>query len=118
MRTFIPHKFLSLFLLVTMLIVSINGMHNHAHAGQGDVTASCKNDLHSEVPQSPTVPLEEHKDSDGCDSCENCACHAPLICQPFQLSYNPVILDLSTSEPFIHLLEVHLPKFIPPQNQA
>jgi hypothetical protein len=41
-----------------------------------------------------------------------------LTVQPLQLGYNPLILNLSTSDPFKHLPEVYLPKFIPPQIQA
>jgi len=41
-----------------------------------------------------------------------------LTIHPFQLSYNPSIIDFGTSEEFKHLPEVYLPKFIPPQNLA
>ncbi len=68
--------------------------------------------------QCPCSPHEQHNDYDGCDTCSNCACHASLTIQQFQLRYNPMILDLSTSHPFKHLPEVFLSKFIPPQNNA
>jgi hypothetical protein len=123
MRKLIPLKFLSLVLLVVMLTVAINGVLESAHAMQSQVTSSDEKDgLHSEIAaphQCPCTPLEQHKDYDGCDTCVNCACHAPLTIQPFQLSYNPSILDnMYASDPFKHLPEVYLSKFIPPQNQA
>jgi len=48
----------------------------------------------------------------------NCACHASVTIQQFQLSYNPSILKLNLSEPFKYLPEVFLSKFIPPQKHA
>lgn len=88
---------------------------------QNQVAAADDQGSHSEVSvthQCPCAPLEPHKDYDGCDSCINCACHAPLTVQPIQLGYNPITLNLNKSEPFKHLPEVYLPKFIPPQEQA
>jgi hypothetical protein len=100
-----------------MLTVTINGVHISAHAMQShviDASIQASSAENSASHQCPCSPLEEHKDCDGCDTCINCACHAPLSIEQFQLSYNPIILDMSTSDPFKHLPEVFLSKFIPP----
>lgn len=120
MRRLIPVKFLSWVLLVVTLAVTFNCVHASAHAMQGHVTAASDRP-HSEISvshQCPCAPSEQHEDYDGCDTCVNCACHAPLAMHQFQLSYNPIILDLSIFDPFTRLPEVYLSKFIPPQNQA
>jgi hypothetical protein len=105
-----------------MLTVTIDGVHESAHAMQSHVIAASDQVSLLEIfasHQCPCSPLEQHKDYDGCDTCVNCVCHAPLTMQPFQLSYNPSILDsLYASDPFKHLPEVYLSKFIPPQNPA
>ena len=118
MRKFIHLKFISSVLLLAMLTVTLNGAHESAHAMQSPVnTASSA--VETPVPHdTPCTPCEHHQDNDGCDSCVNCACHASLAVQPLQLSYNPVIVDLSTFDPFKQLPEVYLSKFIPPQIQA
>ena len=121
MQKHIPLKIFSWIILVLMLTVTIDGVHESAHAMQGHVTAAIDPASPSEISSShqcPCFPLEQHKDYDGCDSCDNCACHAPLTMQQFQLSYNPVISDLSMADPFRYLPEVYLSKFIPPQKQA
>jgi len=104
-----------------MLTVTINGVHESAHAMQSYVTATGDHASSSENSvshQYPGSPHKEHKDCDGCDTCINCACHAPLPLQQFQLSHIPIIIDLRTPDPFTHLPEVFLSKFIPPQNHA
>jgi hypothetical protein len=106
-----------------MLTVAFSGVHESAHAMQSQVTSSDEKDgLHSEIAathQCPCTPLEQHKDFDGCDTCVNCLCHAPLIVQSFQLSYNPSSIPvLQASDPFKYLPEVYLSKFIPPQKQS
>lgn len=104
-----------------MLSVAIMGMHANAHAGQPQVAVSGDQgqDVSGGDPHPcPCAPQGPHQDSDGCDSCVNCTCHAPLTVQPFQLNYAPIIITLQWSDPFKHLPEVFLPKFIPPQNQA
>jgi len=105
-----------------MFTVTIDGVLESAHAMQSHVIAAGDQASPSEISashQCPCSPLEQHKDYDGCDTGVNCACHAPLTMQPIQLSYNPSILDnLYASDPFKHLPEVYLSKFIPPQNQA
>jgi hypothetical protein len=120
MRKLIPLKFISRFLLVVILTVTINGMHESAHAIQSHVKmANDQSFSESSSPhQCPCSPLEQHKDYDGCDTCINCACHAPLPVQHIKLSYNPSILDLQTFDPFKFLPEVYLSKFIPPQKQV
>jgi len=104
-----------------MLTVTINGVHESAHAMQGFLLATSERAAHhdhSASHQCPCAPSEQHKDSDGCVACVNCDCHAPLAVHPLKLSYNPSILGLCTSDPFKFLPEVYLPKFIPPQNLA
>jgi hypothetical protein len=119
MRRFIPLKIFSWILLVLMLSVAINGMHASAHADQGHCSPSeCHGESAGGGDAPPSSPFEHHQDEDGCDSCINCTCHAPLTVQPFQLSYSPIIMTLRLSDPFRHLPEVYLSKFIPPQNHA
>ena len=121
MRKIIPLKFFSRLLLIVMLTVTINGVHESAHAMQSLVAAGDDQGSHSEVSvphQCPCTPLEQHKDYDGCDTCSNCSCHAPLTVQTIHLSYNPSIQILQISDPFRFLPEVYLSKFIPPQIQA
>jgi hypothetical protein len=121
MKKFIPLKFFSLILVVAMLTVTINGVHESAHAMQSHFdTASDQASLLniSDSHQHPFAPLEQHQDYDGCDTCFNCSCHASPIVQPFRLNYNPIIISLASSDPFRYLPEVFLSKFIPPQNHA
>jgi len=123
MRKLLHLKFLSSALLLVMLTVMINGVLEsaHAHATSSNDTSVSGSIAHpgaSATHGSPCNPLEQHQGCDGCDSCINCSCHAPFIIQPYQIGYDPIILDLSTSETFRHLPEVFLAKFIPPQNQA
>lgn len=122
MRKQIPLIFFSRLLLMVMLAVMGNGVHESAHGMQTHVTAASDQASPSEISashQCPCAPLEQHNDYDGCDTCVNCTCHAPLTIQPFQLSYNPSILDnLYASDPFKHLPEVYLTRFIPPQSLA
>ena len=101
-----------------MLTVTLNGAHESAHAMQSPVTTASRAAEAQTPHDTPCTPFEHHQDYDGCDSCVNCACHASLTVLPFQLSYNPIILDLSTFDPFRHLPEVYLSKFIPPQIQV
>lgn len=118
MRKFIHLKFFSSLLLLALLTVTINGVHESAHAMQSSAisaSSALETLTHDDFPCSP---CEHHQDYDGCDSCVSCACHASLTVQPFQLSYNPIILDLGTSDPFRHLPEVYLSKFVPPQISA
>lgn len=121
MRKFIDLKFISFILVVVMLTVTINGVHEGAHAMQGNVKASNDQAPLSQVSvphQYPCAPLDQHKDYDGCGTCINCVCHAPLAVKAFKLSYSPTIMRLSSSDSFTFLLEVYLTKFIPPQIHA
>ena len=120
MRKQIPLKFISRFLLMVMLTVAVNGLHVCDHAMQSHVTTSDRisNPDISASHQCPCVPLEQHNDYDGCDKCENCSCHAPLTIQSFQISYNPIILNLCTFDPFKFLPEVYLSLFVPPDSAA
>ncbi|QOX77762.1 hypothetical protein FY034_02010 [Trichlorobacter lovleyi] len=116
-------KFLTQLMLLVMLAITLHGVAESAHALQGCSAVPnasayihhppCAND---HCPCS--TPSSEHKDSDGCDSCVNCICHAPLPMQQLALHYSPVVRDLIFSEPYQFLPEVFLSKFIPPQNQA
>jgi hypothetical protein len=103
-----------------LLTVTINGVHESAHAMQSHVTVASDQASASEISashQCPCTPLEQHKDYDGCNTCVNCTCHAPLTIQPFQLSYNPSVLDdLYASAPFNFLPEVYLSLFVPPDS--
>lgn len=106
---------------MVMLTVTINGVHESAHAMQSYVAAANDQTSLSEIfatHQCPCSPLEQHKDYDGCDTCVNCACHATQTVQQFKFNYNPTILALQTSDPFKFLPEVFLSKFVPPQIQA
>lgn len=111
-------KFISSVLLLVMLTVTINGVHESAHALQGPVISASPAEGVVAPDHTPCTPFEHHQDYDGCDSCVNCACHASLTVAPFQLTYNPIMSDLSTFDPFKHLPEVYLSRFIPPQIQA
>lgn len=121
MRKLIPLKFVSQLLLMIMLIVAVNGVHESAHAMQDHVKASSDQASLSQISaphQCPCTPLEQHKDYDVCDNCINCACHAPLGVQQLVISYDPIVLSLHLSDPYQYLPEVFLSKFIPPQNLA
>lgn len=118
MRKFIHLKFISSFLLLVMVSVTINGAHESAHAMQSPVN-SANSSLETQSPHdAPCTPFEHHQDYDGCDSCVNCACHASMPVLSFKLGYDPVISELSTSDLFKYLPEVYLSKFVPPQIQA
>jgi hypothetical protein len=121
MRQYLHLKFSASVLLLVILTISIVGLHKNAHAQQSSCHEEITQLSQLENPspcQCPGSSHEQHKDYDGCDNCANCACHASLGVDPFRLSYNPTIRDLLTTDPFNYLLEVYLPKFIPPQIQA
>jgi len=121
MRKLSTQKFISQLMFLVMLTMTISGVHGSAHAMQSNVTSANEQASHSEVSaphQCPCAPLEQHKDYDGCDTCVNCTCHAPLNNESLQISYNPSILTLHFSDPFKFIPEVFLSKFIPPQIQA
>jgi len=116
MIKFIPLKFFSAVLVVALLILTIGGAFEAAHT-KSLLSAASDQVAQSDLFDSNHCPIcpPEHKD---CDVCINCVCHSFLTIQQFQLSYNPLIFDLAASEPFKHLPEVYLSKFIPPQKQA
>ncbi|PKN16446.1 MAG: hypothetical protein CVU66_00920 [Deltaproteobacteria bacterium HGW-Deltaproteobacteria-23] len=115
MRKFIHLKLISTVLLLVMLAVTIQGAHESAHALQTPAHAASSAEEAPASHDTPCTPFEHHQDYDGCDSCVNCPCHASFTIQPLQLSYNPVISDLHTFDPFKYLPEVYLSKFVPPQ---
>ncbi|QEM68863.1 hypothetical protein FO488_12320 [Geobacter sp. FeAm09] len=122
MRKLIPLKFVSGLLLLVMMIVTVQGVHESAHAMQGSITSlngSVMNqaDLASSD-QNPCGQSSEHQDYDACDACINCECHAPLTASQLAPHYSPMISSLRFSGPYQYLPEVFLSKFIPPQNLA
>ncbi|AFP20459.1 MAG: hypothetical protein ACD_75C01198G0003 [uncultured bacterium] len=121
MQKLIPLKFVAKLLLIVMVIMTVHGVHESAHAMQDHVKASSDQASLSQISvphQCPCTPPAEHKDYDGCDTCINCACHAPLAVQQLVVHYNPIILSLGFSDPYQYLPEVYLSKFIPPQIHA
>lgn len=122
MRKLIPLKFVSQLLLVVMLIVAVHGVHESAHAMQYSVSSSNDSAItHAELSaphQCPCTTPVQHKDYDGCDTCVNCSCHAPLSVQQLVFNYDPSITELQTFDPALYFPEVFLSKFIPPQNLA
>lgn len=121
MRKLSTQKFISQLMFLVILIMTINGVHGSAHAMQSHVTPSSEQASHSEISvphQCPCAPHEQHTDYDGCDTCVNCTCHAPLNNESLQIGYNPSILTLHFSDPFKFIPEVYLSKFVPPQIQA
>lgn len=121
MRKLVPLKFFAAILLLAMLAVTVNGVHESAHA-MTTVTGGSPHSVTAPQPvdanDTPCTPFEHHQDHDGCDSCVNCSCHASMTVWPFVLDYNPVISALSLFDPFKHLPEVYLSKFVPPQIRA
>jgi hypothetical protein len=121
MRKTIHLKFISWLLLIVITAISIHCVHESAHAMENRVTATGDQAFLTGISSEPPCscpPAQQRKDFDGCDNCSCSVCHAPLTIQPFQFSYNPTISDLSTFDPFKHLPEVFLSRFIPPQIQA
>jgi hypothetical protein len=114
-------KFISWVILAAMLTVTVNCVHESAHAMQSQPSATDDRKSTPDISVTHHCPCsqhEQHDDNDDCDTCYNCACHTPSTMQPFQFGYNPLILELSTFDPFRHIPEVYLPKFIPPQITA
>jgi hypothetical protein len=115
MRKYLHLKFFSCALLVAIMAMNIVCLHEGECSVQESTIAS---DSTHAPKGSPVSPSGEHRDYDGCDTCINCACHAPLSSQPLRLCYNPLVSALALSDPYNSLPEVYLPKFIPPQNNA
>ena len=121
MREILNLKLLSWIVLAVILTALTHGVCESAHASQGQSASATEQNSGHEISvsaNSPCCPLEQHSDSDICDTCINCICHVSLAIQRFQFCYTPVIVDLKTSDPFRLMPEVYLPKFIPPQNLA
>jgi hypothetical protein len=111
-------KLHSWILLAVMLTVTLIGVYESA-AGENHLTTASAQAACCEISaphHCPFSPLEQHQDYDGCDSCDDCGCHAPLGTRAFLLSYNPVLSDRNSSDPFKQVPEVYLSKFVPPQN--
>lgn len=122
MRKIIPLKLTSLILFVVILTATITCVCENAHAAESRLPAAGELTSHQECATAsdpcPSCPLDQRHDNNDCDTCADCACHASLTIQQFQLSHTPLFFGLNASEPFKYLPEVYLSKFIPPQNQA
>ena len=122
MRRFIPLKFVSRLLLICILLVAVNGVFQSAHAMQSCIATAMDSTIthvESSTPHGcPSTPSEQHEDYDNCDTCIGCACHASLAAQQLMNNYAPLVLSLRLSDPYQHIPEVFLSKFIPPQNLA
>ena len=77
-------------------------------------------DLHAGSEKQCPCPAGQGTDSHRCDSsCDcDCPCHAPLTQHSIRFDGPGLVVALVFHEPFKHLPEVFLPKFIPPQNKA
>jgi hypothetical protein len=121
MPSLTSQKIFSWFILVVLVAVTINGVHKGSHPPQEHASVTVSDASRSDLSaphHCPCSPVDQHNDCDDCDACANCSCHAQLTSQPFQLSYNPTISSLSILDPFRHLPEVYLSKFVPPQLHA
>lgn len=114
-------KLISFIVLLTLMIVTICGIYKSADVMQSHIFPPQNQTSRAEIATPHNylcAPQEQHRDYDGCDTCINCACHAPITVAPFKLGYTPSICSLTFSDPFQSLPEIYLPKFIPPQEQA
>ncbi len=121
MRMYLPVTFISWLLLAVMLTATLHGVHENAlamqdHASGSGCTASSGD--HAAHHHSHDPSPEHDGDHGCCDSCVNCVCHASLAMHQFTLSYSPLVTALTPFEPYRHLPEVFLSKFIPPENLA
>lgn len=118
MRIPIYLKFISRLILLVLLTATINGVCGNAHAMDSHASGPCvQNNSNVTSPhECPCSPDEQQSDDDGCNRCVNCACHAPLIMNRFQLVYTPVIADLHIITPLTVLPEVFLSLFVPPDS--
>jgi len=120
MRKPIHLKFISGLILLVMVTITVCGVHESAHAMQSHVSAAGDQTSPSDISEShqcPCSPLEQHNEYDGCDTCVNCACHAPLASQPFQFNYFPSVQDcLYAPTPLNFFPEVYLSLFVPPDS--
>jgi hypothetical protein len=122
MRKFIPLKFVSRLLLMSILLVAVNGVFASSHSMQSCLSAAMDSAItrvESSAPHVyPSAPPEQHDDYDNCDTCIGCPCHASLVAQQLLHNYTPFVLSLRLSDPYQYIPEVFLSKFIPPQNLA
>lgn len=121
MRRSMYLKYISWALLTVILSVTLLCVHDNAHAKQHQTIATAISAVHTElssIQHCPCSPLEHDNDCDECDSCVDCACHAPVTIHQFQFSHHPIMALLTMIDPFKHLPEVFLTKFIPPHIKA
>lgn len=111
-----PHvRYISGILLLVLLTVTLNCVHESVHALQHRMLAAC--DHGSVAPHGEqSAPDSQHTDNDCCTDCGNCAAHAPLAGRQLAIAYAPLVSTMKAPEPFRHLPEVFLAKFVPPQN--
>ncbi|WP_129125814.1 hypothetical protein [Geomonas oryzae] len=120
MRTFIPIRFLSVLLLAVTFSTLLGGVLDSAHAMQRCVAeAGCEQSLSPQNSDcdTPVCPSED-SDHDGCDLCCDCACHLSVNVEHFSFAYLPLLSEIRTTDRFVHLPEVFLSKFVPPQLRA
>jgi hypothetical protein len=114
-------RFLSGFMLIVMLIMMIDGLHDSIHAMQVHSFPADNQSTHSarSIHQTSAYdPIGHHKDLDGCDICVTCECHAPLSEQAFYLNNNASMSEHDLIDVFMNLPEIFLTRFIPPEKQA
>jgi hypothetical protein len=119
MRKHLPLNIISRLILLVLLTAIINGVCGNTHAMDSHASGPCSPTNYSDVTsphECPCSPDGQHSDDDGCSRCVNCACHAPLIMNRFQLVYTPVIADLQIITPLTVLPEVFLSLFVPPDS--
>ncbi len=112
----LPTKSIALVLLLVMVSIALGGVVCHGadlHAPHGAKAAAI--DL---LGDAPCCPDAGHGDSDHCQGCLSCPCHAPLAGDTLQLHYSPSFHILSFVEHHTAPPDVYLPKFVPPQNLA
>ncbi len=113
-------QFASLLLVVVILTAPTVCLCQEIHADdhlQVFVTAG-HDSIGGCAGQCPTCPGDTNPGADHDAAACYCACHLPVINQPFNIHRAPIAGDLIAFEPFTAMPEVYLSKFIPPQNQA
>ncbi len=114
-------QFASLVLVVVILMSPAfclcQEIHHGANRPECSLTAG-HDAIEDCADQSPDCPGDHNPGADHDASGCYCSCHLPVTEQPIRIHHSPLIVSLTTFEPFTALPEVFLPKFIPPQNQA
>lgn len=118
-------KMISFSLIMVVIAAATAGFWQDARAEELALAKSSKSS-HSAFHAIPSIKTNTKSpdnqntgDNDTCGSCRYCACHAPLLHQPIQLTYFPQYNLLQpTGESFEVPSEVYLSIFIPPQNLA